>query len=376
MKIGLNLLHAGPQIGGSWNYIGNLLSVIGQFDPSNEYIAFVTSRSRDLLPEKPNFTMVQGKLRGANRPQRIVYENTVLQFLARKYKLDCMHWFANTQAVINAVPAVVTIYDLLMFRKNASYSPWKRYYLRHMISATVRRAAVLLPMSLSTAEELQSRLNAQPSRLIVIPAIVDDRFAPAERASIEAFRASRNLPDRYWLYVAHFYPHKNHVRLLQAYAELKKSGLGPWPLVFRGDSRCAESEIQEAIRRYRLEKDVVFIPRQALAELALLYSGAAALIFPSTYEGGGMPVAEAMACGCPIAAASIPAVRESVGDCALLFDPLDFASIGAAMAKLQLDPLLRETMRRNGLAQVESFRSRNVVGSLLEAYSRAASFPS
>jgi glycosyltransferase involved in cell wall biosynthesis len=373
MRIGLNLLHARPQIGGSWNYIGNMLSALGQFDTSNNYIAFVTAHSREMLPEKSNFTRVLVNLPGANRPQRILYENTVLQFLAGKYKLDCMHWFANTQAVINAVPAVVTIYDLLMFRKNASYSLLKQFYLRQMISATVRRAAVLLPMSLSTAAELQSRLNARPARLIVIPAIIDDRFTPAEPAAIEAFKAARNLPNRYWLYVAHFYPHKNHVRLLQSYAALKKSGLGPWPLVFRGDPRCAESEILETIGRHRLEKDVVFMPRLSPAELALLYSGAAALIFPSMYEGGGMPVAEAMACGCPIVAASIPAVRESVGDGALLFDPLDEASIGAAMAKLQMDPLLRTVMRKNGLAQVESFRSRNVVGSLLEAYSRAAS---
>jgi glycosyltransferase involved in cell wall biosynthesis len=353
MRIGLNLL-----------------------DLANNYIAFVTAQSRELLPEKSNFTRVLGNLRGANRPQRIIYENTVLQFLAGKYKLDCMHWFANTQALINAVPAVVTIYDLLMFRKNSSYSPLKQLYLRRMISATVRRAAVLLPMSRSTAAELQSRLNAPPARLTVIPAIVDDRFTPAEPAAIAAFKATRNLPDRYWLYVAHFYPHKNHVRLLRAYAELKKSGLGPWPLVFRGDSRSAEAEIRETIRRCRLETDVIFMPRLSPAELALLYSGAAALIFPSMYEGAGMPVAEAMACGCPIAAASIPPVFESAGENALLFNPLDEGSMGAAMAKLQLNPLLQEVMRKNGLARAESFRSRNVVGSLLEAYARAASFSS
>ena len=368
MRIGLNLLHALPEIGGSWNYMANLLSALGQYDDINTYVAFVTRVSERLAPAKPNFICVPIEIRSGSRVQRIFYENTMLQQLARKHKLDCMHWFANTQAFINTVPGVVTVYDLQPFFNFANFSRVKRLYLRLMMSSTSRRAAILLPMSQATANDLQRVLKANPARMVVIPPVLHSHFVPAAAEAMISFRTKYTLPEKFWLYVAHLYPHKNHLRLLRAYHQLKLSGATPWPLVLRGDPAGAEREVMETIAHLNLESDIIMLPRLNEVELPILFSAATALVFPSLYEGGGIPVVEAMACGCPVIAADIPVVREFAGDAASYFDPLEVEEIEKAMVTHQNNPEQRAANRQAGLVRAEEFRSQQVVSKLLSAY--------
>jgi glycosyltransferase involved in cell wall biosynthesis len=368
VRIGLNLLHAFPEIGGSWNYIASLVSALGEWDEINTYFAYVTGSSECLVPAKPNLTPVRVNLRPAVRRQRILYENTALQLAVRRQRLDCMHWFANTQALLNTVPGAVTVYDLHPFLGFVRFSPTKRFYLRAMMRLAAWRARMLLPMSQATAEGLQCILHVRPERIVVIPPVVGSQFRPAAGETVAGFRSRYGLPDRFWLYVAHLYPHKNHVRLLEAYRRLKSSGLAPWPLVLRGDPAGAEREVDATIARLGLEGDVIPLARLSQEELPALFSAATALVFPSLHEGGGIPVVEAMACGCPVVASGISAVREFAGDAASYFDPLDVAGIAEAMRMLQDDAAERERSRQAGLARADEFRGQKIVNRLLGAY--------
>jgi len=372
MHIGLNLLHALPEIGGGWNYIANVVSALGECDDVNTYLAFVTPISQCLVPSQPNFTKVLIKINSRSRPQRVLYENTLLQGMAYWHHLNCMHWFANVQAILNTVPAVVTIHDLQPVLNYADFSFIKRSYLRYMLAATVKRASMLLPVSQATANDLQHVLGSDPARVAVIPAILDMRFKPAAGDIVDAFRAKYRLPAKFWLYVAHMYPHKNHVRLLQAYHDLKVRGFKPWPLVLRGDPGGAEVVIRQTLKRLELERDVILLPRLEGSELPALYSAASALVFPSLYEGGGIPVIEALACGCPITASDIPSVREFAGDAASYFDPLNTDAIARAVLACQNDAEGHKIKQQAGLARAEEFRPRPVIRKLLQAYSRAS----
>ena len=371
MRIGLNLLHAMPEIGGGWNYIVRLLESLGECDRENSYVAFVTDKSIGIVPRQPNFEIVQTGVNPVSRPQRVLYENTQLQIDVRKYRLELMHWFANTIAVANSVPGVVTVYDLQVFETPHTFPRTQRIYLQTMLPHTVRRAALLLPMSETTAHTLHHILKARIERMQVVPPIVGASFQPSSPYKVMELRQKYSLPNECWLYVAHFYPHKNHLRLLRSYHDLKLDGGSPWPLVFRGNDQGSRSGVAQLVTQLGLENDVHFLPHLSEEELPVLYSAATALVFPSLYEGGGIPVLEAMACGCPVIASDIAAVREFGSDAIFRFNPLDLPSIRMAMKVFQQDAEKRFQARQLGLEQVRNHRPDRVIPKLISAYQRA-----
>jgi len=234
-----------------------------------------------------------------------------------------------------------------------------------------RRAQVLLPVSEATAAGLTDILGIDPARMSVIHTVLGDEFRPSPAGAVAAFRERYRLPERFLLYVAHLFPHKNHLRLLDAYARLGAAG-PVWPLVFRGDAGGAEDKIHSRVRDLGLEKSVSLLPRLGASDMGLLYSAATAFVFPSLFEGGGIPVVEAIACGLPVAASRIPSVVEFAGPAALYFNPLDVTSIAAALERLMDNAGRLEIMRRAGLARAENFRPDAVIPKLLQAYRRAA----
>lgn len=372
MRIGLNLLHAMPEIGGGWNYIGNLVAALGESDPVNTYVAFVTRRSRSLMPAAANFEEVLADIDPEIRSRRIIYENTILPALARKKGIECLHWFSGTLGFRSPVPNVVTIYDMQPFNNLAKLRPAKRAYLKFMSKRAIRKADLLLPISESTARELRDGFDIDPRRMITIPSVLPARWDPAPPEERLRVRTEFGLPDRFWICVAHFYPHKNHVRLLEALHEMKAGGRQPWPLVLRGDPHGSEMEVDEAVRRFDLKGDVIILPPLEETDMRALYSAASALIFPSLYEGSGIPVMEALACGCPVVASDIPPVSENAGDAAIYIDPGSVASIAGALADFQeRSAQISAAMTEKGLARASRFKPAPVIDRLVKAYQAA-----
>jgi len=373
LRIGLNLLHAQPGIGGGWTYIEELLAALGKFDTANSYVAFVTSVSECLVPPAGNFKGVVVDIRAASRPWRIAYENTMLQALAQRRNLDLMHWFSATHAWFNSVPSAVTFYDMQAFLKLAPLPFAKRRYLQTAMRRAVSRSQRLLPISRSTAADMCGVLGASPERMTVIPSVVPSSFRVAVREPRAEFRRRHGLPDQYWLCVAHYYPHKNHHVLLRAYRRLRDTGAPTWPLVLRGDAAGAEREIEAAVSALGLRDSVLQLPRLPRSEMPGLYAAAAAFVFPSLYEGCGIPVLEAMSCGCPVAASDIAASREFAGSAALYFDPTDEASIAGAMREMQDSAALRQQLQEEGLKRAVLSRPEAVAPQLMQAYRRVLS---
>jgi len=372
MRIGLNLLYAMPEIGGSWNYIDSLLEGLAQVARHHEFVAFVTPESEKLVPLNPAFTIVRCAVDPTSRVRRIWFENTTLQLMVSKYQLDCMHWFANTQGVLNRVPSLVTIYDIHVFVGYSKESQLKQFVLRQLMRMTVRCAPMMLPMSQATADDLERHLHADSRRMTVIRVILDNSFHPATNEEVEGLRLKYSLPERFWLYVAHCKPHKNHAGLLHAYHDMKERGQRPWPLVLRGDELETSVAITSQLKEAGLETDVIFLPRLARSELPTLYSAATALVYPSLYEGGGIPVVEAISCGCPVVASRLPPIQEYVGDAAYYVDPNNIDKLADAMILFENTADMREQYREAGLSRADEFSAQRVVPTLLNAYKRVA----
>ena len=375
MRIGLNLLHMHDGIGGVWNYVENIISASGEFDHKNIYFVFVTTQSECLVPDKENFRKILISINPLKTAHRILYENTVLHYQGWKYKLDCFHWFANMVSPFSFIPGLVTIYDLLPLRNPGSYSYIKHLYLKIVLSITAKKAKSILPISNTTALDIIQILKPETDKLHVLPVIINDTFKAAQEDEINKFKNRYKLPDKFWLYVANFYPHKNHINLIKAYSVFKKQVVNSWPLVLRGDSGqdtgTTKELIKAEIKKFNLEKDVIWLPRLAYHELPLLYSGADALIFPSLFEGCGIPVIEAMACGCPVAASGLEVIKEFADDAACFFDGGNIDNICNAMVTLQSDSNLREILVKRGIKRSKIFKGKNVVKKLLSAYSAA-----
>jgi alpha-1,3-rhamnosyl/mannosyltransferase len=369
MRIGLNLIQVRPDIGGGWNYVENLISAIRKHDNSNKYVSFVTPKSKSLIPETAQFEIVPVNLDPANRLSVVWTEFIGLERLVRKQNIDCMFWFGNKRMPTSSVPGLVVVHDLRFFYDPASYPNIRGAYLRLMTYCTARQPdATLLPVSKATAQHVTEYLNVPADQQVVTPVVIPDRFRPRKSTEVVGFRHQYDLPDKFWLYVSHTFTHKNHVRLLKAYRQLKDYHNEAWPLVLRGDPKDGEESVQEAIQALDLANDVYRLPRLSNEEMAILYSAASALIFPSTFEGGGIPVIEAMACRCPVVAAELPVIREFAHSVPLYVDPESTSSIFEKMMRMQSDENLQTQVANQGIQRAQYFSGRRVINKLQAVY--------
>jgi glycosyltransferase involved in cell wall biosynthesis len=373
MRIGLNLLHARPAIGGVWNYMENVLKALSAIEDDCCFLAYCTPDSAALVPDDNRFKIRMRKKQFPHPLARILYEQTILPLRALRDGADCLHWFANNVSFSGAVPSVVTVHDYMFLDRPADMNLLKRVYLRRMAEMVSWRAASLAAISGTTARVIQHHFGVPDDRITIISTPIDTgRFHPAEPREAAEFRARIGLPERFWVYVAHTYPHKNHARLLEAYCALRRQGGEVWPLVLRGDDPGDGYDLKSAIAEMGLSDSVRWLPRLTFDEMRLLYASASALIFPSLYEGCGLPVLEAMACGCPVAASDIPTTQEFIGEAALTFDPLSVDAIANAMREFAFDEERRRECAARGLERVKLYSSGIVARNLMGVYRSVA----
>jgi len=364
-RIGLNLLHALPEIGGGWNYIERLVAALADHVRDRELVLFVSPTSAEILPPHAGLRVERFELDARSRGARVWSEHTALLRRGRETGVQVMHHFAGTMPFRSAWGNVVSVHDLLVYENPRLYSLAKLAYLRAIMPYSLRRADHLLPVSETTATAVRERFGISGERMTVVPAALDDSFRPASADAVMRFRGRFALPDQFWLYVAHHYPHKNHEALLRAFA----SAAGPeWPLVLRGQGT---ESLREMAATLGIADRVHFLPPLDSADMPTLFSAASALVFPSLFEGGGIPVLEAMSCGCPVVGSDIPTTREFAGPAARRFPPRDVDALRTALRETEQSAGQRSVMRAEGLARAERYRSAVVAEACLRAYDLA-----
>jgi glycosyltransferase involved in cell wall biosynthesis len=293
-------------------------------------------------------------------------------------QLDVLHYPATRIRELGLrTPVVLTFFDMQEEFLPRLF-PWRERWGRQLSHrASVAEARIVIAPSRFTAESLISRYGTPAAKIVPVPAGVSDDFhADADLADAAVVGARGLDPGEYLFYPAHVWPHKNHARLFAALRLVKERTGRRRPLVCTGTLAGETSPVPALAAAAGLAnadvRDLGFVDA---AEMPALYRSARALVFPSRFEGFGMPVLEAMASGCPVAAADATALPELAGGAARLFDPEDTAAMAAAVTAVSDDKALRGELRQRGIARAAEFRWERLVPRLVEAYERAATSP-
>jgi len=315
MRIGVNALYLIPGgVGGTEIYLRNLLRALADIDAVNQYVVFTNRETgADLVPDRPNFVRARQAVSARFRPARIVWEQLVLPFVIRKHRISVLLNPGFT-APLGCARPMVTVFHDLQHKRHPEYFRWFDLpFWDFFLWAAARRSRGLIAVSQATADDLE-HYYARAAQVI---------HHGVER---EFFEISQHRePREYILCVSTTHPHKNLPRLLRVHAQTKNAPR----LVITGVRGLAAQEI-ESLASSSVEL-TGWIPRGQLYEL---YRGALGFIYPSTFEGFGMPVLEAMAAGVPVACSDIPALREVARSTVHLFDPASDREIRDALLLL------------------------------------------
>ncbi len=262
------------------------------------------------------------------------------------------------------VPTVLTLYDVIPLRFPSLSTYRARFLFRWMMALALRVTDLALPISEASARDFQTHFRLPTARLRTVPLAADPLFRPQPRRIVETLRRRYNLPTRFLLYLGSNKPHKNLVRLVEAHAHLPPTERVP--LVIAGAWYPAFPEARR--RAERLGTPVRWLGPVPGEALPALYAAATAFIFPSLYEGFGLPPLEAMACGTPVACSNTSSLPEVVGEAALTFDPTCVEDIADAIRRLLDDKTLRATLRERGLHRAAHFSWARTARLTLEAY--------
>ena len=283
--------------------------------------------------------------------------------------LDVVHYPVTVPIPAAPAPRVVNLHDVQHHDLPRLFSPPERRFRRWAYDGAAREATLVVTLSEYSRGRICELLGLEADRVEAVPLGLDHgRFSP-EAVDDERLLSGLALPERFVLYPANLWPHKNHGRLLEALAEVADPDLG---LILTGADYGRIGALRRRAAGLGVEHRVRHLGHLAPEVLPALYRAARALIFPSLYEGFGAPPLEAMACGCPVAAARRASIPEVCGDAALLFDPESVEEIAAAVAKVSADEDFRGRLRAAGLRRAAAFTWRATAARQQAIYERAA----
>jgi glycosyltransferase involved in cell wall biosynthesis len=346
-------------------YIHNLLQHLPEADPAVDYTVFLRDQG---YPQRAGLRFQPSDLPTHRPPVRFLWEQAVQPWAARRAGLDLLHCPAFVGPLAGAVPFVVTVHDLSFRLFPEGFRGANRTYLQILTARSMRRARRVIAVSESTRQDLVRLYGLAPDRVDVVYNGVDAAFRPLPLEKVIAFRARKGLPERFLLFVGTLEPRKNIVRLVEAYARLPKPRS---PLVLVGGKGWFYDQVFLRVEDLDLADEVFFVGYVPAEELPWWYNAAAALVYPSLYEGFGLPALEAMACGTPVVTSTTSSLPEVVGQAGILVEPTDVAALTAALQRVLQDGALRAQMRTAGLAQAARFSWPRAASATVKSYRQA-----
>jgi glycosyltransferase involved in cell wall biosynthesis len=374
MHIGIDAHAIGAQQGGNETYIRNLIAALAELDGEHRYTLFFADApaAREWQGRYRNFAV-----RLLPPPTPIVRVPVALAFELRRRPVDVLH-VQYTAPPFCPAPVITTIHDLAFEHLPETFTRRGQMQLRLTVRRTARRAARVITVSEYSRQDIIRTYRLAPEKVLVTYCGLEARFTPHPETSGEAAAVRRRfgIERDFLLAVGSLQPRKNLARLVRAYARLRAERADFTPqLVITGRRLWLSGETFAEIERACLKNDVIVTGYAADEELPALYRAATALIYPSLFEGFGLPPLEAMACGTPVVTSSTSCFPEILGDAAVMVDPYDEAALARAMLAVIGDEDLRARLRAAGRARAQRFTWRAAAEKTLALYREVVSSP-
>ncbi len=296
--------------------------------------------------------------------RRMVREQIGLPRLARQARADVLHLTGFAAPVRAPIPVVLTVMDLIGVLFASHFPPISRFYWSRYLPFTLRFPAQLITLSEHTRQDIVRLTKIPAARVWVIPPGRDEKFRPIENARVDF-----ELPKKFFLFVSTLEPRKGIDTLIAAFA--RAANTLAEDLVIVGKRGWDAEKFFAQVEREGLSARVHFLDYVADEELPAVYNLARALVFPSRYEGFGLPPLEAMACGTPVICSNAASLPEVVGDAGVLLTPNDVDGFAQAMVRLARDESWRKELREQGLRQAQKFSWEHAARKMVEVYDQA-----
>ena len=371
MRIAIDAHSVGAKLAGNESYAVNLIEALAQIDRVNDYTLYVTTtEAYERFNQRwPNF-----KVHTTLPHTPLIRIPLTLSAELRKHPVDVLH-VQFTAPPFCPCPVVVSLHDLSFEHLPQTFNRRSRTQLRLTVRHSARRAAQILTLSEHTRRDVIETYSIAADRVTAIPIAAPTHFcAVNDDMELQRVRHTYGINGDYVLSVGSIQPRKNLVRLIKAYASLRDRHTGnKFPkLVLVGKCAWLYDETLRALDETKVRESVVLTGYVPEADLPALYSGALCFVYPSYFEGFGLPPLEAMKCGAPVIVGNATSLPEVVGDAGLKVDPFDVSAIAGAIEELINNSELRHELRVKGSQRASMFDWRNTAQQTLKVYEQVA----
>ena len=374
MRIAIDAHSVGAKLGGNESYAVNLIEALAQIDSVNKYTLYVTTaEAHDRFHQRwPNF-----KVHTTLPHTPLIRIPLTLSAELRKHPVDVLH-VQFTAPPFCPCPVVVSVHDLSFEHLPQTFLRRSRTQLRLTVRHSARRADRILTLSEHTRADVIETYKIDPAKVTAIPLAAPAHFGPVtDDKELQRVRHNYGIDGDYVLSVGSIQPRKNLVRLIKAYALLRGDlSSNRYPkLVIVGKRGWLYDETLRVLEETGVKDSIVLTGYVPEPDLPALYSGALCFVYPSYFEGFGLPPLEAMKCGTPVVVGNATSLPEVVGDAGLKIDPFDVSAIAGAINELINNSELRRELSVKGLERAELFDWRNTARQTLRVYEQVARKP-
>jgi glycosyltransferase involved in cell wall biosynthesis len=356
MRIGIDATSLPPKPGGAANYIVQLIHSLVKQESEADLTVIAQQHGYDIidLPAAPGLEWVI--IPDHPPAQRLVWEQTVLPRLTRKHQIDLLHSPHYTRPFFVPCKSIVTFHDMSFFLFPQLHTRSKRLFFPAAIRYSARRADGLIAISESTRQDAIRILGISPEKIITTHLGVSQKFRPIhDQTVLSEIRQRYQLPQDFFLYVGTVEPRKNLPLLINAYSQLKLEYPTSPELVVVGQMGWNYDQVFQLVKEHKLDNSIHFTGYVSANDLPVIYNLACVFIYPSSYEGFGLPPLEALATGTPVITTNISSMPEHVGEAGILVPPDNELALRDAMRLLSQDAEVRHKLSQMGPLQAAKF---------------------